>query len=224
MVWHASVEKLTTWKASLLLSQYHCPRKCLPRKVASRKVQPLKFLNNITPTVLRQAKEESRRTQSRPTRTTVSHILPNQSLHSLAQARCCLKRIRYLVTRQTHSLLIMGPVRLICRMCLPPHICTFQVSCRCRLINRLLPSRIKLPAITCTVWLPRLHINFPVEMIPRIQDMRVLSDPPSPYGYYPPQPLPVAGYPLSASTAAPAQHKLGRMVKFLVDKEKGEII
>ena len=97
-------------------------------------------------------------------------------------------------------------------ICLPPHICIFQVPCRCRLINRLLPSRSKLPAITRTVW---VHINFPVAMIPRIQDMGLLSYPPSPYGYYPPQPLPV-GYPLSASTAAAAQHKHRGMVKFLV--------
>ena len=106
MVLHATVEKLTTWKALLLLSPPHCPRKYPPfsPKVASRKVQPINVLNDMTPTVLRQAKEELRRTQSRLTRTTLSHILRNQSLHSLVQARCCLKHLLCLATRQTHIL------------------------------------------------------------------------------------------------------------------------
>ena len=155
MVLHATVEKLTTWKALLLLSQPHCPRKCpFSPKVASLKVQPINVLNDMTPTVLRQAKEELRRTRSRLTRTAISHILRNQSLHSLAQAQRCLKRLRCLPTRQTHILplpwvlniaLLMVYRRisrflLIRRMCLLRHICTIQVPRRCRLISRL-PSR-----------------------------------------------------------------------------------
>lgn len=154
MVLHATVEKLTTWKALLLLSQPHCPRKCLfSPKVASRKA--INVLNDMTPTVLRQAKEGLRRTQSRLTRTAISHILRNQSLHNLAQARCCLKQLRCLATRQTHilpspwvlkvALLMVYPrtsrFPVIPHKCHRQHICTIQVPRRCRLINRLLPSR-----------------------------------------------------------------------------------
>ena len=56
MVLHAIVEKLTTWKAPLPLSQPHWPRKCPLLIVASRKVRPINALNNITPTVLPQVK------------------------------------------------------------------------------------------------------------------------------------------------------------------------
>jgi hypothetical protein len=102
MVLHATLEKLTTWKTLLLLSQPHCPRKCpFSQKVASWKVQQISVLNDMTPMVLRQAKEQTRRAQSRLTRTTISHIMRNQSLRSLAQARCCLQ---CLLTRQTHTL------------------------------------------------------------------------------------------------------------------------
>jgi hypothetical protein len=62
MVFYATVEKPTTWKALLLLSQAHCPRKCpFSPKVASRKVQPNVLLNDMIPTVLRQAKEQLRK-------------------------------------------------------------------------------------------------------------------------------------------------------------------
>ena len=155
MVLHATVEKLTTWKALLLLFRPHCPRKYpFSPKVASRKVQPINVLNDMTPTVLRQAKEELRRTRSRLTRTTISHILRNQSLHSLAQAQYCLKQLQCLTTRQRHilpSLWVLNMVllmvhpptsrfQLIRRMCLPQHIFTIQVLHRCRLINLLLPN------------------------------------------------------------------------------------
>jgi hypothetical protein len=53
MVLHATVEKLTTWKALPLLSQLHCPRKYL----FPLKVQLINVLNDMTPTVHRQAKE-----------------------------------------------------------------------------------------------------------------------------------------------------------------------
>jgi hypothetical protein len=89
-VLYATVEKPTTWKTPLLPSQLHCPRECLfSPKVALRKV--VNVLNDMTPTVLRQANEAGR-TQSRLNRTTISHILRNrQSLHRLARARRCLK-------------------------------------------------------------------------------------------------------------------------------------
>ena len=80
MALHATVEKLTTWKALLLLSLPHCPRECLfPPKVASSKVQPINVLNDMTPTVLRQAKEELRRTQSRLTQKAISDIQSHTS-------------------------------------------------------------------------------------------------------------------------------------------------
>jgi hypothetical protein len=152
MVLNATLEMLTTWKALLLLSQHHCPRKYpFSPKVASRKVQPVNVLNDLTPTVLRQAKE-ARRTQSRLIRTTISHILRNQSLHSLAQVLCCLKQPRCLATRQTHilpspwlpniALLIVYRHTSLClvthHMFLHRHICTIQVPRRHRLIRLLL--------------------------------------------------------------------------------------
>ena len=107
MVLHFTVVKLT-WKAPLLLSQPHCPRKYLfSRLVASRKVQPIIVLNHITSAVLSHAKDGLRRTQNRLTWTTISHI-PPINLSSLAQARCCLKWLWCLATRQTHSPLTMG--------------------------------------------------------------------------------------------------------------------
>jgi hypothetical protein len=154
MVFHATVGKLMIWKALLLLSQLHCPRKYLfSPKVASWKI--INVLNDMTPTVLLQAKGGLRRTQSRLTRTATSPILRNQSLHSLAQARCCLKQLRCLATRQTHilpSTWVLKVARLtvhprtsrfpvIPHKCHPQHICTIQVPRRCRLTNRLLPSR-----------------------------------------------------------------------------------
>ena len=92
MVSHAIVGRLTTWKVPLLLSfQPHCPRECpFSPKVVLRKIQPINVLNDLTLTVLRQAKEPGR-TQSHLTRTTISHILRNRSLHNLAQVRRCLK-------------------------------------------------------------------------------------------------------------------------------------
>lgn len=154
MVLHATVEKLTTWKALLLLSQAHCPRKYpFSPKVASRKVQSVNVLNDMTPptpTVLRQAKEPGR-TQSRLIRITISHILQNQSLRSLAQARCCLKQLRCPATRQTHILpspwvlniaLLMvyqptSPFLITHHTLLPRHICTIQVLRRRQLIRLL---------------------------------------------------------------------------------------
>ena len=55
-------------------------------------------LNNITPTVLRQAIKELR-TQSHLTRTAINTYC-RVDLHCLVQAWCCLKRFRYPATRQ----------------------------------------------------------------------------------------------------------------------------
>ena len=57
------------------------------------------------PTVLRQEKEESRRKQSRLSQTTKLYILQNQSLHNVAQARCCLKQLQCLATRLPSGIL-----------------------------------------------------------------------------------------------------------------------
>ena len=63
MVLHAAVQKLTTWKALLLLFQLHYPQKFpFSLKVASQKIQDSANQRSI-PTVLPQAKEELRRTQ-----------------------------------------------------------------------------------------------------------------------------------------------------------------
>ena len=98
MVLHATLEKVTTWKALCLLSRPRCPRKCLfSQMVASSKVKAINVLNDIdmTPTVHRQAKEELiRRTQSRLPQTAISHILQNQFLYTLAQAGCRFKPLR----------------------------------------------------------------------------------------------------------------------------------
>ena len=179
MVLHFTVVKLT-WKAPLLLSQPHCPRKYLfSRLVASRKVQPIIVLNHITSAVLSHAKDGLRRTQNRLTWTTISHI-PPINLSSLAQARCCLKPLRCPSTRQTRILpsawdlnmaLLMvyrriSRFRLIRRMCHPPHICTIQLPRRCRLINRLLPSSSKQSHSTITQGIHQL----PIAVIHRMQD------------------------------------------------------
>ena len=182
MVLHATVERPTTWKALLLLFQPRCPRKCLfSQRVASSKVQAINGLNDMTPTVHRQAKEGlTRRAQSRLTQTAISHILQNQSLHNLAQARCCLKPLRCPSTRQTRILpsawdlnmaLLMvyrriSRFRLIRRMCHPSHICTIQLPRRCRLINRLLPSSSKQSHSTITQGIHQL----PIAVIHRMQD------------------------------------------------------
>ena len=88
---HATVEKPMTWKVLLQFFPRHSPRGYpFSPKVASRKVPATNVLNGMTLTVLRQASEPGR-TPSRLTRTTICHILRNQSLLSLAQARRCLK-------------------------------------------------------------------------------------------------------------------------------------
>ena len=84
--------------------------------------------------------EELRRTQSRLTWTTIPHILPNQSLHSLAQARCCLERLQCLATRQTRILFLTWDLN-IALLIVYRSISQFRLIRRmCRLINRLLPS------------------------------------------------------------------------------------
>jgi hypothetical protein len=136
MVLHATVEKLTTWKTLLM------PLLTEGRVIEGSANKRSKLYNS---TVLRQQIKDDLRTQSRLTWTTISHIPRNQSLHSQAQARC-FKQL-CLDTRQTHILhspwvlniaLLMvyrrtSRIQLICRMCLPLHICTIQVPHRCHL-------------------------------------------------------------------------------------------
>jgi hypothetical protein len=71
--------------------------------VTSRMVQLIDVSIDITPTVLRQAIEELRRTHQ-----VVSPILRNRSLHSLAQAWCLVEQLRSLTTRPAHILLYNG--------------------------------------------------------------------------------------------------------------------
>ena len=251
MVLHATVEKLTTWKALLLLSQLHCQKCLFFPKVALSKVQLINVLNDMTLTVLRQAKEELRRAQSRLTRTAISRIVQNQFLHSPAQAQCCLKQLQYLVTRQIHippspwvlniALLMVyrriSRFRLIRHMCLPPHICTIQVPRHCRLINnRFLPSRSNRLLNTVTQGTHQLLIA----VIHRIQDTEpsmgiiriILTHPHHRMGI----PL-TSGRRILGIPHSPCQlgifHRRRQllllpsinteeMVKVLVDKEKGE--
>ena len=251
MVLHAIVEKLTTWKVLLLLSQPHCPRKYLfSLRVASSKVQAINVLNVMIRTAHRQAKEGLiRRAQSHLTQTAVLHILLSQFPLSLPQARCCLKRLRCLATQQTHILpspwdlniallmvcLRISRFRLIRHMCLPPHICTIQAPRRCRLINRLLPSRSNQSHSIITQGMHQL----PIAVIHRMQDtepnkgiIRIIL----PHPHHRMGILLISGRRILGIPHSPCQlgilHRLRQlllptlnteeMVNFLVDKEKEE--
>ena len=241
----ASVEKLTTWKGPFLSSPLSSEMPLLTEghvMEGSANKRYILYYPYGSPS----CNEESRRTQSCRTQTTLSHILPNQSLHSLEQARCCLKWLPCLARWHTHSPLTMRPQHY------PPLWCTrvnpsYYLSAACasrrtyvpsrsaarRLINRLLPSRSELPAISRTLCSPRVHINFPSQWSTLYKTRKtiwVLSYRPPPYV----SPLPVAGvfWVLSPwqSGILPRRRQLllpsintEEMLKFLVDMEKGEI-
>ena len=194
------------------------------RRFASRKVQPINVLNYITPSVLPQAKEDSRRTQRRLTRTTISHILPNQSLQPSTSSVIPSDSGAWLRDWHTFSpyhetltlpsfkvYLRISQFRLIRRMCLSPHMY------RPGFINRLFPSRSKLPAISRTVWLPRVHIDFPSHTGHGTQ-----------HGYYPTR-MGIAHSPCQSGILHQRRQLLlpsintEESVKFLVDQEKAEI-
>jgi len=99
MVFHATVEKATTWKAPLLLSQLRCPQECpFSPKVASRRDHPINVQGDMNLTVLLQSNVPGG-TQSHPTQTVTPHLPQSQSLHRSAQARRCLKQLQRLDTR-----------------------------------------------------------------------------------------------------------------------------
>ena len=152
MVLHTTVEKLTTWKAPLLLSLSHCLRKCLfSPKIASRKVLQINVLNNIIHTLLSQAKRSQEHKTVSLGQQYHTYCRINLSIAStssvLPQATGYATDTRSLLTMGRQHCPLYGVPAYISVLNYPPHVPPAAHMYhpglpRCRIINRLLlPSR-----------------------------------------------------------------------------------
>ena len=123
---HAAVEKLTTWISHVIEGS---------ASKRSKQYDP-----HDSPPGERGVNTKSSRPDGN------EHIPQSQSLHSLEQARCCLKRFRLQATRQIH--ILPSTLDLNTTLVYPgfdlavaASVCTIQVPRRSHLIGPLLSNR-----------------------------------------------------------------------------------